>query len=80
VLETEGLIERLLNEVDLRRRRIWISREGRHALAHGRERLARTDEGWMMKLKVPERAYLRAMLDRLGPDERGVRTGYPPVT
>ena len=80
VLETEGLIERLLNERDLRRRRIWISREGRHALADGRERLTRADDGWLMKLKLAERAYLRAMLDRLGPDDRVLRIGYPAAT
>jgi MarR family transcriptional regulator for hemolysin len=80
VLETEGLIERLLNERDLRRRRIWVSREGQHALAEGRARIARADHNWMMKLKLAERVYLRAMLERLGPDARAIRVGYAAAT
>jgi DNA-binding MarR family transcriptional regulator len=80
VLETEGLIERLLSERDLRRRRIWLSGEGRRALADGRERIARADHNWLMQLKLSERAYLRTLLDRLGPDGRDLRIGYPPAT
>jgi DNA-binding MarR family transcriptional regulator len=80
VLETEGLIERLLSERDLRRRRIWLSNEGRYALSHGRERLQRADHNWMMRLSMPERTYLRAILDRLGPDGRDMRIGYPAAT
>jgi DNA-binding MarR family transcriptional regulator len=80
VLETEGLIERLLNERDLRCRRIWLTPDGRAALADGRERVAQADAQWMMQLKMAERAYLRSMLDRLGPDAREMRIGYPPAT
>jgi DNA-binding MarR family transcriptional regulator len=80
VLETEGLIERLLNERDLRRRRIWLTREGQHVLAKGKEAIARADHNWMSPLKLSERPHFRAMLDRLGPDARGPRPGYPRVT
>jgi DNA-binding MarR family transcriptional regulator len=80
VLETEGLIERLLNERDLRRRRIWLTREGQHALAEGRERIGRADHNWLRPLTINERPYFRAILDRLGQEARGPRFGYPRVT
>lgn len=80
VLETEGLIERLLSERDLRRRRIWLSSEGRHVLADARERIAHCDHNWMMRLKLAERVYLRALLERLGPDGRSIRVGYAAAT
>jgi DNA-binding MarR family transcriptional regulator len=80
VLETEGLIERLLNERDLRRRRIWLTREGQLALADGRERIALADHNWMSPLSMTERPYFRAMIDRLGEGPRGPRFGYPRAT
>jgi hypothetical protein len=49
-------------------------------LADARERLARCDHNWMMRLKLAERVYLRALLERLGPDGRSIRTGYGATT
>ena len=79
-LETEGLVERTLNETDLRRRRIYLTPEGDLALAAARERIDATDRAWLSGLGSTERPRFRALLERLLAEARPLWRGYKAVT
>lgn len=79
-LETEGLVERTLNETDLRRRRIFLTPEGDRALAAARERIEVADRAWQSSLRITERPLFRALLERLMSGARQASRGYRPVT
>ena len=67
VLETAGYIEREIDLRDLRRRRIWISRNGQEVVEEANERLNGVDKGWLSMLEPRERPGFTAALKRLPP-------------
>jgi DNA-binding MarR family transcriptional regulator len=79
-LETAGLVMRTLNEIDLRRRRIFLTPDGEHALAHGRQCIDTADKAWQSSLRARERPTFRALLEQLLPEARDPWRGYRLVT
>lgn len=64
-LEGTGYIERRLDIVDLRRRRIWLSHEGAEMLEEARVAIGRADHLWLLRLHHRDRPLFRASVDRL---------------
>jgi DNA-binding MarR family transcriptional regulator len=79
-LETEGLVERMLNESDLRRRRVFLTPEGDRALAEARDRIDTADRAWQSGLRITERPAFRALLERLLAGARHPSRGYRAAT
>jgi DNA-binding MarR family transcriptional regulator len=66
-LDTAGYVEREIDVYDLRRRKIWISRNGQEALGQATELLTASDRGWLAVLDRRERTAFVAGLRRLAP-------------
>ena len=71
VLETAGYIEREIDIRDLRRRRIWISRDGQEVIEEATARLSAIDTGWLSMLDPRERQQFTSGLRRLPPAVTG---------
>src|SRR4051812_19717410 len=67
VLDSAGYVEREIDIRDLRRRRIWISRDGREVVEEAAERLSGIDRAWLSALDKRERTTFTAALRRLPP-------------
>jgi DNA-binding MarR family transcriptional regulator len=65
VLDTAGYIRREINSLDLRRRRLWISRDGRVIVEEGKARLTAIDERWLRHIDRSRRPFLTAALRAL---------------
>jgi DNA-binding MarR family transcriptional regulator len=78
VLDQIGLVEREINPLDLRRRKLWLSPGGAHLLEEAREQITHADDGWTARLDRDERPAFRAMLGRLPPNHQ-VRWGTGPT-
>jgi DNA-binding MarR family transcriptional regulator len=66
-LDTAGYVEREIDIRDLRRRRIWISRDGQEVVEEAAERLDGIDRAWLGALDKRERTAFTAALRRLPP-------------
>jgi DNA-binding MarR family transcriptional regulator len=71
VLDTAGYIMREMDIVDLRRRRIWVTSEGRIALEDAVERLTQIDRGLLTGMAPHDRHQFTASLRRLVPASTG---------
>jgi DNA-binding MarR family transcriptional regulator len=71
VLDTAGYVDREMDIVDLRRRRIWVTSEGRLALEDATERLTQIDRGLLTDLTPHDRHHFTASLRRLAPTSTG---------
>jgi DNA-binding MarR family transcriptional regulator len=67
VLDTAGYVEREMDIVDLRRRRIWVTSEGRLALEDATERLTQIDRGLLTGLSSHDRHQFTATLRGIAP-------------
>jgi DNA-binding MarR family transcriptional regulator len=67
VLDTAGYVEREMNQMDLRRRRLWVSAEGQRAVEDVAERIARAEKAWLAQLEYAERIAFQAAVKRLHP-------------
>jgi DNA-binding MarR family transcriptional regulator len=67
VLDTAGYVEREMDIMDLRRRRLWVSSQGQLALEDATERLTEIDRGLLGCLAPHDRHSFTASLKRLAP-------------
>jgi DNA-binding MarR family transcriptional regulator len=67
VLDTAGYVAREMNELDLRRRRLWLSGNGERVVEEVAETLSTVDHGWLSVLERGERIVFAAALKRLRP-------------
>jgi DNA-binding MarR family transcriptional regulator len=65
VLGRAGYVMREMNELDLRKRRLWISHPGRVVLEEAKERLTLIDAGWLSTLAPHARPFFTAALRTL---------------
>jgi DNA-binding MarR family transcriptional regulator len=80
VLDGAGYIERQINELDLRKRRIWVSGQGLVLLEEARAVASRVDNAWLAGLSQVERDHLRAFLRRLSPGATSRGTAGRPAS
>jgi DNA-binding MarR family transcriptional regulator len=71
VLDTAGYVDRDINPMDLRRRKLYASFEGQRILAEAAEQLTVIDRGWLWALAHRERAFFVGALMRLPPAHTG---------
>jgi DNA-binding MarR family transcriptional regulator len=71
VLTTAGYVEREMDVMDLRRRKIWLTSEGQKALEDATEQLTRIDRGLLTGLEPHDRHAFTASLRRLPPAHTG---------
>jgi DNA-binding MarR family transcriptional regulator len=65
VLGTAGYIQREINPLDLRKRRLWISRDGQIVVEEGKARLTAIDTNWLKRIDPSRRPFLTAALKTL---------------
>jgi DNA-binding MarR family transcriptional regulator len=67
VLDTAGYVEREMNRMDLRKRRIWLSSNGQSVVEDAGERVAQVEKAWLAQLERAERIAFQAAVKRLHP-------------
>ena len=67
VLDTAGYVFREMNRLDLRKRRLWLAREGQRVVEDVGERLTTADNAWLATLERPERIVFATAVKRLHP-------------
>ncbi|MEA2421244.1 MAG: hypothetical protein QOF55_343 [Thermoleophilaceae bacterium] len=65
VLDQAGYIQRELDELDLRRRRLWVGREGHVILDEARQRVTEVDDAWLRTLGRQNRPFFTSALRNL---------------
>ena len=73
VLTTAGYVEREINTLDLRARRLWVSSPGHVVLEEARARLTELDLTWLRSLDDYTRPSFTSALQRLPPAINGLR-------
>lgn len=78
VLALNGYVEREVNGLDLRARRLWITSPGHSILEEARARLTEIDTTWLRTLDARTRPFFTSTLRRLPPAINGIRVrdGY----
>jgi DNA-binding MarR family transcriptional regulator len=71
VLDTAGYVERQIDVLDLRQRKIWLTSQGQVALEDATERLTEIDRGLLTGLEPHDRHLFTASLRRLTPASSG---------
>jgi DNA-binding MarR family transcriptional regulator len=67
VLDTAGYIQRDINLLDLRKRKLWIAPAGQVVVEEAKERLALVDSAWLSGLEKDSRPFFAASIRRLPP-------------
>jgi DNA-binding MarR family transcriptional regulator len=67
VLDTAGYIQRDINRLDLRKRKLWIAPAGQVVVEEGKDRLAQIDGAWLSGLDKESRPFFAAWVRRLPP-------------